>query len=159
MTKTEKTVVAILVLILGVLLITLRVTFLEMLLIVGGICVIGLGVVDVFRGMVPPAVLKIVAGGLLILCCVFVVKAVLFILSALLLVTGILLLYDKLKQHRRFCSWLQAILEYATPILFLIIGALLLFNQGEGSDWIFIVCGSFTVIIGGVVLINNFLEN
>jgi hypothetical protein len=159
MTKTEKTVIAVLVLVVGILLIALRATFLEMLLIVGGVCVIGLGVIDVFRGIVPPAVLKIVSGGLLILCCVFVVKAVLFIISALLITAGILLLYEKLKRRRIFCSWWLAVFDFALPALFLAIGALLLFNQGKGSDWVFIVCGVFTVLIGGVILLNEFLEN
>ena len=158
MTKTERTVVAVLVLVLGVLLITLRVAFLEMLLIVGGICLIGFGAVDVFRGFVPPAVVKIAVGGLIILCCVFVVKAVLFIISTILLVVGVLLLYDKLKHRKCFRSLIPMICEYAIPALFLVMGALLLCNQGRGSDWLFILCGIFTILLGVAVFIRVFVD-
>ncbi len=159
MTKTERTVVAVLVLALGVLLITLKVAFLEMLLIVGGICLIGFGVVDVFRGFVPPAVVKIAAGGLLILCCVFVVKAILFIISAVLLVIGVLLLYDKLKSRKCFRSLVSLVCEYAIPALFLVMGALLLCAQGEGADWLFILCGIFTILIGVALFVKMFTDD
>lgn len=158
MTKTERTVIAASVLLLGVLLITLRAAFLETLLIAGGVCCIGFGAADAFRGYVPPAIVKMAAGGLLVLCCVFVVKAVLLVLATALLVVGVLLLYDKLKCRKFSRSMFTNLCDFAIPTLFLLIGALLLFTQGEGEDWVLIVCGSLTVLMGGVLFAEVFLN-
>ncbi len=158
MTKTERTVVAALVLLLGVLLIALRGAFLEMLLLAGGVACVVFGAIDVFQGFVPPAVVKIVGGGLLILCCVFVVKAILFLLASVLLVAGFLLLYDLAKQRKCRRSVFLKICDVALPSLLLAIGALILFAEGEGEDWLFILCGSLTVVIGGLQFARVFAE-
>lgn len=158
MTKTERTVTAVLILLLGTLLITLRGTFLEMLLVVGGVVCIALGAIDVFQSCVPPGILKIVGGGLLILCCVFVVKAIMFVLASVLSVVGVLLLYDMVKQRKCRRSVFLKICDSALPILLLSIGALILFAEGEGEDWLFIVCGILTILIGALQLSKAFIE-
>jgi uncharacterized membrane protein HdeD (DUF308 family) len=42
----------------------------------------------------------------------------------------------------------QTLLLYARPILLAIIGVFLLFHQGEGREWVFVVAGTLTILEG-----------
>jgi uncharacterized membrane protein HdeD (DUF308 family) len=48
----------------------------------------------------------------------------------------------------------QTLCEYAIPVVLLVIGALLLFNQGGTVNWVFVVSGIFTVLQGGLLLVS-----
>lgn len=158
MRTSEKVISAILTMALGVLLIVLRATFIEVLMTVAGIGVIVLGIIDLLQTMVPPAVVKIVVGGLIILCGWVLVEAVLYLVAAILLIGGILLLYDKIKRRVHCFKLWQTIVEYAIPSMLIFIGVLLLFNQGETINFIFVFSGILTVIEGGLLLVNALVE-
>ncbi len=154
MKKTEKLIIALLTVVFGILLIVLKGSIISILMTVLGVALIVLGVMDLIGRATPSGVVKLVSGIVVIVCGWVIVSAVLYILAALLLVTGILLLYEKIK-NRFFCPTLwQTVCEYAVPVVFLVIGALLLFNQGGTVNWVFIVSGVFTVIQGGLLLVN-----
>lgn len=142
----------------GILLMIMQDNFIGVLMSIAGACLIVLGVVDIIHRLVPPAVIKIVSGVLIIVCGWALVEAVLYVVSALLLIAGILLLYDKIK--KRVCGtsiWLT-ILDYALPAVFVVIGALLLFHQAVAVEIIFVITGILTLIEGGVLLIDAFIE-
>ena len=159
MKKTDNIVSALLTITLGVLLITLRGKFISILMTVLGLGLITLAVFDLFHNLIPPAVIKGVSGVVIILCGWTLIEAVLYILSALLLVAGILLLYEKIKNHSRCNALWQTICQYVVPSLFIVIGLLFLFNQGNTINWVFIVSGIFTVIEGGVILVSALLDD
>ncbi len=159
MKKTEKIVSALLTIALGVLLIILKGSVVSILMTVLGVGLIAFGLVDLCNRLIPPAVVKIVVGAIVILCGWVIVKAVLYVLAAALLIVGILLLYEKIK-NKTVCPTLwQTICEYAVPVVFILIGIFLLFNQGNTVHWVFILSGAFTIIEGGLLLVNGFYQD
>ena len=122
----------------------------------GDICIIVLGVVDIFARAIPPAVVKLVSALLIIICGWALVEAVLYIVAAALLIVGILLLYDKLKNKPTCSTLIAKILEYALPSVMIAIGILLLFCQSAAVNFIFILSGILTLIAGGVLLFSAF---
>lgn len=156
MKKTEKMISAALTIALGILLIVLQGKIISILMTVLGVGLIAFGLLDLFNRLIPPAVIKLVAGGVIILCGWVIVEAVLYVVAAILLVAGILFLYEKIKSKPRCHSLFYTLCEYAAPVLCIVIGALLLFNQGNTVNWVFIVSGIFTVIEGGLLLVNAF---
>lgn len=159
MKKTEKITSAVLIIAFGVLLMVLQGEIISIAMTVLGIGLIAFGIMDIINRLIPPAVVKLVAGVVIIICGWAIVSAVLYIVAAFLLVAGILLLYEKLKNRVRCDSLFHTICEYAVPILFIVIGLLLLFNQGNTVTWVFIVSGAFTIVEGGLLLVNAFSED
>ena len=159
MKKTEKIVSALLTIALGVLLIILKGSVVSILMTVLGVGLIAFGLVDLFNRLIPPAVVKIVVGAIVILCGWVIVEAVLYVLAAALLIVGILLLYEKIKSKSICSTTWQTVCEYAVPVVFILIGIFLLFNQGNTVDWVFILSGAFTIIEGGLLLVNGFYQD
>ena len=129
MKKSEKIIAAILTMAVGVLLIVQQNNFIGLLMTIAGVCLIVFGALDVLHREIPPAVVKIVVGALIIVCGWVLIEAVLYIVAAILLIAGILLLYDKIKKKVVCDTLLFTALEYAVPSLFILIGFLLLFHH------------------------------
>ena len=158
MKKTERIIAAVLTMVVGILLIAMQDKFIGLLMSIAGACLIVLGVVDLCHRYVPPAVVKIVSGVLIIVCGWILVEAVLYIVSAMLLIAGILVLYDKIKKRVRCDTLFKTILEYALPAMFIAIGCLLLFHQAFALEIIFVVVGCLTLIEGSILLLEAFDE-
>lgn len=158
MKKSEKIIAAVLTMVVGILLILLKDNFIGVLMSVIGLGLIVFGVVDILEKLIPPAVVKIVGGVLTIICGWWVVEAVLYVLCAILLMCGILLLYDKIKRKVWCDTWLYIVCEYATSVVCIIIGVLLLFHQSLAINFIFISSGILTLIAGGILLFNIFSQ-
>jgi hypothetical protein len=77
-------------------------------------------------------------------------------LAAAVMITGILLLYEQLKNQGCGATLLQKIAAFAYPIVCILIGFFLLFNNGNEEQWVFIVSGSLTVLEGGLLLLSAF---
>ena len=159
MKRTEKMIVALLTIALGVVLIILKSDVISILMTALGLGLIVLGCMDLYNKCIPPAVVKIVVGAIIILFGWVLVSAVLYILAAGLIILGILLLYELLKKRSKGDNLLQMIGQYAIPALCLLIGVLLLFNQGGTVAWVFVLSGIFTVLEGGVLLLEAFFED
>ncbi|MBR2442225.1 MAG: DUF308 domain-containing protein [Clostridia bacterium] len=158
MKKSEKIIGAVLTMVIGILLIAMKDNFIGILMSIAGICLIVLGVIDLINGEVPPAVVKFVVGALVILCGWVLVEAVLYILSAILLIFGILLLYDMLKKKSACDTLLHTVLDYAVPVLCILIGGLLLCHQALALEFIFVASGILALVEGGVLLFNTLTE-
>lgn len=154
MKKSEKILAALFTMALGILFIVLKGSFISILMTVIGAGLILLGVVDLVNKLVPPAVIKIVSGVLVIVCGWVIVKAVLYLLAGVLLIFGILVLYDKLKNNVRGCNLWQTLIEYATPTICIAIGILLLFHSGAVVNFVFIASGCLAILEGGVMLLD-----
>ena len=158
MKKSEKITAALLTMVVGVLLIAMQDNFIGLLMSIAGVCLIVLGVVDIFHHFIPPAVVKIVSGILIIVCGWVLVEAVLYVIAAMLLIAGVLLLYDKIRKRVVCDSLFKTILEYALPSVFILIGIFLLFHQAVALEIIFVVTGILTLIEGAILLIEAFDE-
>lgn len=158
MKKSEKIIAAVLTMVVGVLLIAMKDNFIGILMSIAGICLIVLGVIDLINGEVPPAVVKFVVGALVILCGWVLVEAVLYIVAAILLIFGILLLYDMIKKKHACDTLWHTLLQYAVPVICILIGGLLLFHQALTVKFIFIVSGLLALIEGGILLFNALTE-
>jgi len=143
----------------GVLLIVLKGKFIGVIAAVVGVSLIVLGLVDAFGGGIPPAVIKIVVGVLIVICGFAIVRAVIYVISAVLLIAGVLLLYDKLKNGLRCIETPQRICEIAMPSVCILIGVLLLFHNAKMMNVILILCGILSFIEGGLILFNAFVED
>jgi hypothetical protein len=159
MKKSEKIVLALLTVGMGVLLIALRGRFISILMTVLGLGLIAFAVLDFVNKVIPTAVVKLVAGIVVIVCGWAIVGAVLYIVAGLLLIAGILLLYEKFRKRAYCDNWYQTVVQYAVPALFIVIGILFLFHQGNTVSWIFIVGGCLTIVEGGLLLINALSED
>ncbi len=159
MKKAEKLVSALLTIALGILLIVLQGKVVSILMTVAGVVCITLGIMDLLDKAIPPAVVKLVIGTIVIICGWAIVEAVLYVVAAILLIAGILLLYEKIKKKVVCSTVWQTLCEYAAPTISLVIGTLLLFNQGNTVNWVFIVSGIFTVFEGAVLFVNGFFED
>ena len=153
MKKSERLITALITIALGVLLIVLRGDLISILMTVVGLGLIALGVMDLIDNRIPPAVVKLVGGVVVIVCGWVIVEAVLYLVAGALLIAGILLLYEKIKSRSRCDTLFYTLCEYAVPVVFLVIGTLLMFNQGNTVNWVFILGGIFTIIEGGLLLV------
>ena len=153
MKKSERLITALITIALGVLLIVLRGDLISILMTVVGLGLIALGVMDLIDNRIPPAVVKLVGGVVVIVCGWVIVEAVLYLVAGALLIAGILLLYEKIKSRSRCDTLFYTRCEYAVPVVFLVIGTLLMFNQGNTVNWVFIFGGIFTIIEGGLLLV------
>ena len=158
MKKTERIIAAILTMAIGILLIAMQDKFIGLLMSIVGACLIVLGVVDLCHRYVPPAVVKMVSGILIIVCGWVLVEAVLYIIAAMLLIAGILLLYDKIKKRISCDTLFKTILAYALPSVFIAIGCLLLFHQAFAMEIIFVITGILTLLDGAILLLEAFEE-
>ena len=156
MRKTEKILLALGVIALGVLLVVLRDKIVSSLMTVLGLGLIAYAIVDFVNALVPPAVIKLAFGVVVILCGWLVVASVLYVLAAIFLIAGILLLYEKLKGRVRCRSLVDTLYQYAVPAIILLIGVLLFFNRGNTVGWVFVLCGIFTVVEGVFILAEAF---
>ena len=159
MKRTEKIAIALLIITLGLVLTILKEDVISILMTALGLGLIVLGCMDLYHKCIPPAVVKIVVGAIIILFGWLLVSAVLYILAAGLIIFGILMLYELLKKRAKDDNLLQTIGKYAIPSLCLLIGILLLFNQGGTVAWVFVLSGIATILEGGVLLLEAFFED
>ena len=158
MKKSEKIIVAVLAMAVGVLLIALQGDFISILMTIAGIGLIVWGIIDLCLRQLTFGVVKIVSGILAIVCGWTLVEAVLYIVAALSLIAGILLLCDKLKKKITCNGFLRTALEYAVPSMLILLGILFLFHQTLPILFVFISGGVVIVLEGAVFLTNTLLE-
>ena len=149
MKKSEMIISAIFTIAIGVLLMIMKGEMISVFMTVLGVSLIVFGLLDLLQKNVPFAVVKIVVGGVVILFGWTIVSAVVYILASIVLIVGILALYDCLRYRLRCVQGKEALKILATPVVCILIGLILFFNQW---DWVFVVAGLFTVLEGGLLL-------
>lgn len=159
MKKSEKIVAAVLTMILGILFIILKDSFIGILMTIVGASLVVLGLIDLVNKLIPPAVVKMVAGLLVIICGWVIVEAVLYILAGVLLIFGILLLYYRVKNYMAGCDFMQIVLDFVTPSICIVIGFLLLFHSGAVLNFVFIASGILAFIEGGLMLYDGIISD
>ena len=158
MQKSEKLATSFLLMVLGILLICLKDNFIGVLMTLAGACLIVLGIIDAVRTSVPPALIKMLGGAIVIICAWTVVYAAIYIVASTLLFLGVFLLYQNIKYAMRRRTLLCTVCSYASALLCMMIGVLFLCYRAEFVGAIFITCGILTLLEGGLVLLLLYLE-
>ena len=117
-----------------------------------GCTFIVLGIFDVLRRMTVFGVIKIVVGALVLATGWLLIRLALYILGACMLVVGVTQLVAISKKRIRKIN-LSTAMFIAQPVLYILVGICLFFNQGGAISAVFIVAGIFLVIdgIAGIV--------
>ncbi len=159
MRRTEKFVMAAVMVVLGVLLTVFQENVVKMLMTVIGAALIAFGMADFFHKSLLLAIVKTVSGVVAIVLGIFAVNAVLYLLAGILLVLGVLLLYQQLKIGNRCQTLFQKIVAYALPVICLALGVLLLFNDEDTLSWVFVFGGVLVLVEGGLLFTDALLSD
>lgn len=151
MKKTEKFIAAVTTIVLGVLLVVLRGDTIRIITSTLGIMIIVLGVFDLFGKEMKMALAKCAVGVLTLLFGFFVLKAILYVIAAAVVVWGVWCAYDLVKNSYPYTRPFLMVSAYAKPILTILLGVLLCFNQCGEATWVFILAGILTVVVGGLL--------
>ena len=135
---------------LGILLIVLKGTTVQIITSIFGVLLLVLGVLDLIAKETRVGIVKGLIGIFILAFGWLISSIILYVVSVVLWIVAIWWIYE-LWRSRCLCSlrWSTAIL-YAQPILLALIGTFLFFHQGEGREWVFVVAGIFTVAEGAL---------
>lgn len=154
--NSEKLIEGALTILLGILFLILRGEVIPVAMTILGVVLIVMAVLDLLDHQTFPAIVKAVFGVVVLIFGLALTTAALYILAAVLLIWGIYELYAKLKIRLKGNSVWLTVLLYIAPILNILLGLLLLFNQSGTVAWIFIVVGVLLIIDGVMLLCDAF---
>lgn len=122
-------------------------------------CVVGIifivwSIVDFLEKIYPFGIVKLVLGISLIIFGSTLLSVALYIISALFVIFGFLQIVG-IKRLAEGCSAPMKALIYSKPVLYLLAGICLLFNQGKSVSWIFVMSGILLIFSGMVNLIQK----
>ena len=154
MRKTEKLLAAIATVGLGILLIVLQGTTVQVLTSIFGVLLLALGIMDLALAEYRLGAIKCILGGLIIIFGCVILSAVLYLIAILLIVAAVWWFCELWRAGcLRWRGW-TALLQYAQPVLLAAVGVFLLFHAAEGMDWIFILSGILTVVEGSLLFVS-----
>ncbi len=145
--------------ILGVLFIIFKSEVISIAMTILGALLIIIGIIDIVNKLTTPGIIYIVVGALIIVFGWFIATVVLYIFAALLIIYGALEIYYIFKNNVSGASPLASLIIFAVPVLKLVIGILLFFNQGGVVSWVFIVSGIIMIVDGLVGLVASTSNN
>ena len=151
MRRKDNAVMAIGMIVLGLLLIVLKGGVVDIAMTVFAVSMIVTAILDFVNKRTNDGIIKAVLGVCILVFGWMFVNLALYILGAVLIVMGLMLLVN-LRRGSMFEDSNRA-LNYIRPIVMVVAGACLLFNQGGTSDWIFIVGGIMLLIEGLLELV------
>lgn len=152
----DKLIEGALTILLGILFLILQGDVITIAMTVLGVVLIVMAVLDVLDHRTLSAIVKAVFGVVVLIFGWALTAAALYILAALLLIWGIWELYSKLHIHLKGNTPGLTVMLYIAPILNILLGLLLLFNQGATVSWIFIVVGVMLIVDGVMLLCSAF---
>ena len=141
---------------LGILFLILQDKVITVAMTILGVVLIVLAVLDLLDHQTFPAIVKAVFGVVVLVFGWAITTAALYILAAVLLIWGIYELYAKLRVHLKGNSVWLTVMLYIAPILNILLGLLLLFNQNGTVAWVFIVTGVLLIVDGVMLLCSAF---
>ena len=141
---------------LGILFLILQDKVITVAMTILGVVLIVLAVLDLLDHQTFPAIVKAVFGVVVLIFGWAITTAALYLLAAVLLIWGIYELYAKLKVHLKGNSVWLTVMLYIAPILNILLGLLLLFNQNGTVAWVFIVTGVLLIVDGVMLLCSAF---
>ena len=159
MLKSNKLISAILTVVLGLLFIVFKGGVISIAMTVFGVALIVMGILDVLKKNVVPGVVRAAIGVLVILLGWLLVKVAMIILGVVLIAYGVLQVLEILKEKGNKKSVVEMLLQYAQPVLNVVIGICLLCAQGEVINVICIIAGVIFLIQGILALLDFLKKN
>lgn len=151
MRKTEKFIASIVTIALGILLIVLKGETVQVVTSIFGVLLLVLGTLDIASKETQIGAMKCIAGIFILAFSWLILSTVLYVISVLLLIASVWWIYELWRTNCvRTISFLSLLL-YARPIILTLIGVFLLFHQGDGREWVFVVAGCLTVLEGALL--------
>ena len=151
MTKTEKLIVSIIIITIGVLLIALQDVTVQVLTSIAGVLILVFGVLDLLAKETLVGMIKFVFGILVLVFGWLVTSAVLYVLAVAVLVLAAWWIYELWKVRCIRLTSCGIAWRYLQPALLIAIGVLLFFHQGENTKWLFVLTGVLTVMEGALL--------
>ena len=153
--KNSKLVSGIIFAVVGLLLIVLKGQVISIAATCLGVVFIVNGIMSVVKNDLTKGIITIVIGAIIILFGWLFVTIALYILGALLIAYGVLDLINKSKVKIVFDDTLKKVLYYVIPVLYIVAGACLLFNQGETVSFVFILTGVILLVNGILTILES----
>lgn len=142
---------------LGILCIFLKAEMISIALTVAGALLIVYGVLDLIRNQIVPGIVKLVCGVAVIILGWLVVTVVLYIAAVLIILYGFLVFLEAWQNVSGKTVDLAFCIAAVRAIVDIVVGFLLLFNQGGTVEWVFIVSGILLLADGAVLLLSGIL--
>lgn len=117
-----------------------------------GTAFIVMGILDIVKSYAKSGAVKIICGIIAVVFGCFFVSISLYALSAVIIVYCLKNLVLSLKTDGYPMSTVQTLRTYAMPIIGLIAGVCLLFNQGGTVAWVFVLTGILFLAEGIIML-------
>lgn len=150
----NKSVLAVLYIILGILFICMKGDVISLAMTLVGIALLLSSLPDFKNKALTPAIIKAVAGVCIIVFGWAFVSLALYVLAVILILQGGMQLWTLLKGSRP-AGGAQQILAYVMPAASLLAGICLLFNQGGTISWVFILTGILLLVEGVSALVKK----
>ena len=144
---------------LGVLLIAWRGDIIHVLMTVLGISLIVLGVLDLLEKNIRQAWIKLALGVLSVAFGWLLVSAVAYVVAIATIAFAVWLTVGFFKGGTKICFNLSSVVQWLKPVLLVITGLFLFFNNGGKAEWAFILVGICIVLLGGVLLADAFIND
>ena len=152
MRKKEKFSVSIVAIALGVLLIAMQGTTIQVITSILGILLMVLGGLDLIAREILLGVAKLAVGIFFVGFGWLILSVIFYIIAIVLLVVAAWWIYELWRVRCIRPYSFSSIFAYVQPILITLVGILLFFHQGEERAWIFIFAGIVTIIEGALLL-------
>ena len=143
---------AVLTILVGVLFLLWKGAVVSVAMTVIGVLLIVSAIMSLVRKNYTACVISAVFGALIIGFGWLFLSVALYVLAAILLIYGILLLIEIAKRGFRRMGTLALIVRVAQPVICILVGGCLFFNQGGTVDWVFILSGLFLMVEGVLAL-------
>lgn len=144
--------------IIGLLLIILKGQIISIATTFIGVIFIINGVMSIVNKDLTRGIIIIVMGAVIILFGWLFLTIALYIVGALLITYGIIDLVNKFKVQISFEDNFKKILYYLIPVLYIVAGAVLLFNQGEAISFVFVFSGVVLLVNGLLIIVDGLKE-
>lgn len=152
MKLTNKSITAIAAIIVGLLFVIMKGEVISLAMTALGVAIIVMGILDIVKNKNNGGIAKIVIGALVVVFGWLFVNIALYVIAVLMIVYCLGNLLSSLKTDGYPMSTVQMIRTYAKPIIGLVAGVCLLFNQGGTVAWVFVLTGIIFVIEGILML-------
>lgn len=153
--KNSKILTGILLSAIGLLLIILKGKIISITATFIGVVFIINGIMSILNNVLTKGVITIVIGAAIILFGWLFITIALYIVGALLIVYGVLDLVNKIKLKIKFHDTFKMVLYYLIPSLYILSGLVLLFNQGEAINFVFIFSGIILLVNGMLIIFDG----
>ena len=159
MQKNENLISALISIILGLMLIVMKGEIISITLTILGIVGIIMAIIDFVHSLTMTGIIKAVVGACVLVFGWMFVNLSLYILAAVIIIMGLMQIVSIHRIGQVFLTTGEKMLAYIRPVLTVIAGAILFFNQGGVINWVFVLTGILLLVEGVLNLVDATRKN